>query len=47
VDFPDAAHCFERTWDKVFGVAGVDLDWLGGRQTVYLKPIRRLEEDAV
>lgn len=40
IEFPDAAHCFERTWDKVFGVAGVDLDWLAGRETVYLKPVR-------
>jgi hypothetical protein len=44
IDFPDAAHCFERSWDKVFGVQGVDLEWLGERKTVYLKPIRRLEE---
>lgn len=47
INFPDAAHCFERTWDKVFGVAGVDLDWLDGRKTVYLKPIRRLDEEAL
>jgi hypothetical protein len=44
--FPDAAHCFERTWDRVFGVAGVDLEWLADRKTVYLKPIRRLEIEA-
>ena len=43
IEFPDAAHCFERTWDKVFGVAGIDMDWLAGRETVYLKPVRRLE----
>lgn len=42
VEFPDAAHCFERTWDRVFGVVGVDLGWLGARKTVYLKPVRRL-----
>lgn len=41
-EFPDAAHCFERTWDKVFGVVGVDLEWLGARRTVYLKPVRKL-----
>lgn len=41
-DFPDAAHCYERSWDRVFGVEGVDKNWLAGRQTVYLKPIRRL-----
>ena len=43
VGFPDAAHCYERSWDKVFGVAGVDETWLNGRETVYLKPIKRLE----
>ena len=43
LEFPDAAHCYERSWDRVFGVAGLDLDWLDGRQTVYLKPIKRLE----
>lgn len=44
VEFPDAAHCFERTWDRVFGVTGIDPNWLAGRQTVYLKPIRRLQD---
>ena len=43
-EFPDAAHCFERSWDKVFGVQGVDVAWLNGRETVYLKPVRRLEK---
>ena len=43
ISFPDAAHCFERSWDKVFGVTGVDLEWLAGRRTVYLKPIRRIK----
>lgn len=41
--FPDAAHCFERTWDRVFGVRGVDLASMGGEATRYLKRIRRLE----
>ena len=41
--FPDAAHCFERAWDRVFGVVGLDPSWLAGRQTVYLKPIKRLQ----
>ena len=45
IDFPDAAHCFERSWNRVFGVAGLDLEWLNGRKTVYLKPIRRLEKE--
>lgn len=38
--FPDAAHCFERSWDRVFGVVGIDPDWLAGRLTVYLKPMK-------
>ena len=38
--FPDAAHCFERSWDRVFGVTGIDPAWLAGRQTVYLKPMK-------
>ncbi|BCM89644.1 hypothetical protein IAD21_01491 [Abditibacteriota bacterium] len=45
MNFPDAAHCFERTWDRVFGVQGIDRGWLGGQKTVYLKPIRRLSAD--
>lgn len=40
--FPDAAHCFERLWDRVFGVVGVDEALLEGKDSVYLKPIRRL-----
>jgi hypothetical protein len=39
-DFPDAAHCFERLWDRVFGVVGVDPALLGGERCRYLKPIR-------
>jgi hypothetical protein len=42
--FPDAAHCFERTWDRIFGVEGVDPALLGGELCRYLKPIRRLGE---
>ena len=45
VEFPDAAHCFERSWDRVFGVVGIDPVWLAGRETVYLKPVRRLKGD--
>jgi hypothetical protein len=41
-EFPEAAHCYERTWDRVFGVEGIDLEWLEGRKTVYLKPVRKL-----
>lgn len=45
--FPDAGHCFERTWDRVFGVRGVDPALLGDEMCRYLKPIRRLREDGV
>ncbi len=38
--FPDAAHCYERSWDQVFNVIGIDPDWLAGRQTVYMKPMK-------
>lgn len=41
VDFPDAAHCFERTWDHVFGVQGVDPALLGGELCRILKPVKR------
>ncbi|GAB4051983.1 DUF3431 domain-containing protein [Spirosoma litoris] len=40
VAFPDAAHCFERSWDRVFDVVGIDPDWLDGRLTVQLKPMK-------
>lgn len=36
------AHCFERIWDRVFGQRGVDEGAMGGADTKYLKPIRRL-----
>lgn len=40
--FPDAAHCFERTWDAVFGVDGIPPELRDRPLPVYLKPIRRL-----
>ncbi|GAB2605318.1 DUF3431 domain-containing protein [Spirosoma areae] len=40
VVFPDAAHCFERSWDRVFGVVGIDNEWLAGRLTVQLKQMK-------
>lgn len=39
---PDAAHCFERTWDRVFGVDGIPAEHRGNAMPLYLKPIRRL-----
>lgn len=44
VTFPDAAHCFERCWDRVFGAVGIDPEWLGDRLTVFLKPMRHQTE---
>jgi hypothetical protein len=42
MEFPDAAHCFERTWDRVFGEEESTRARMKGEKTVYLKPIRRL-----
>lgn len=38
----DAAHCFERTWDRVFGIDGLPPEHRGKELPVYTKPIRRL-----
>lgn len=43
--FPDAAHCFERTWDAVFGVNGIPTELRNRDAPVYLKPIRRLRPE--
>lgn len=40
--FPDAAHCFERVWDRVFSVNGIPAELRGHTLPIYLKPIRRL-----
>ena len=47
VSFPDAAHCFERSWDRVFGVTGIDPNWLGDRLTVYLKPMKSQQDQLI
>ena len=44
ISFLDAAHCYERSWDRVFGVTGIDTAWLAGRQTVSLKPMKHQPE---
>lgn len=44
-EFPDAAHCFERMWDRVVGRPAPDAAWLAGRKTAYLKPIKRLARE--
>lgn len=41
-EFPDAAHCFERCWDRVLGVDGIPAELRCQPMPVYLKPIRRL-----
>lgn len=46
VDLPDAAHCFERCWDRVFGVNGIPPAHAGAPFPIYLKRIRRLAEGA-
>ena len=41
VEFPNAAHCFERCWDRVFKARDVTSHVLAGRKTAYLKPIKK------
>ncbi len=43
VEFPQAAHCYERTWDRIFHAEQTTLHRMGGEKTRYFKPIRRLE----
>jgi hypothetical protein len=42
VSFPDAAHCFERCWDRVFEVDGIPGRFRSGPFPVFFRPIRRL-----
>jgi hypothetical protein len=42
VGIENAAHGFERIWDGIFGVRGVDPAVLAGNSCAYLKPIKRL-----
>jgi hypothetical protein len=41
-NFPDAAHCFERCWNRVFRVPGIPEGTRWQDLPVYTKPIRRL-----
>ncbi|MBM4398453.1 MAG: DUF3431 domain-containing protein [Deltaproteobacteria bacterium] len=41
--FPDGAHCFERLWDRVLGVEGVDPSLLDASGCRYFKRIRRID----
>lgn len=45
-EFPDAAHCFERVWDRIFGIDGIPAPYRNRPRPIYLKPIRRLTESA-
>ena len=42
VSFPDAGHCLERTWDRVFDCDGLPESLRGRELPIYLRPIRRL-----
>lgn len=42
LDFPDAAHCFERCWDRVFGVDGIPGELKPHPMPLYLRPVKRL-----
>ena len=42
LELPDAAHCFERCWDRVFGVDGIPSEVRNAPLPRYFKPIRRL-----
>lgn len=44
--FPDAAHCFERAWDRVWGVNGIPPAMRDRKPPIYLKPIRRLTAES-
>lgn len=44
VDFPDAAHCYERMWDRIFSAEESTRARMKGQKTRYLKPIKRLDE---
>ncbi|MFZ4482545.1 MAG: DUF3431 domain-containing protein [Chthoniobacterales bacterium] len=41
-EFPHAPHCFERCWDRVFGVEGTAGRLPADQLTAFFKPIRRL-----
>ena len=43
VEFPQAAHCYERLWDRIFSAENETLHRMNGEKTRYFKPIKRLE----
>jgi hypothetical protein len=43
VEFPHAAHCYERMWDRIFSAENETHHRMNGEKTCYFKPIKRLE----
>lgn len=43
VQFPHAAHCFERTWDRIFNAQNQTVARMEGEKTRYFKPVHRLK----
>lgn len=43
-ELPHAAHCFERVWDRVFGVCGIPPAYRAASKPVYLRKIRRMHD---
>jgi hypothetical protein len=41
-EIPDAGHCIERCWDRIFDADGVAPEHRAGPFPVYFRPIRRL-----
>ena len=39
---PEAAHCFERSWDRVFGIDGIPAPYRSWPRPIYFRPIKRL-----
>jgi len=39
---PDAGHCFERCWDRFFGINGIPPLYREKKYPLYLRPIRKL-----
>jgi hypothetical protein len=44
MQFPHAAHCFERTWDRIFNAQKQTAERMNGEKTRYFKPVRRLKK---
>ena len=44
VEFSQAAHCYERIWDRIFSAEEITLNRMHGEKTRYFKPIKRLND---